>query len=90
MLLLFVLGGLGLFLYRRSQQNRCLSSLAMRDDLTGLPNRRSILEFVRAKLRLSRVDDLRMCLALIDIDHFKTINDACGHAVSGAVLKNFF
>jgi len=49
-----------------------------------------ILVFVRAKLRLSRVDDLRMCLALIDKDHFKTINDACGHAVGDTVVKNFF
>ncbi|MEP7155946.1 MAG: tetratricopeptide repeat-containing diguanylate cyclase [Betaproteobacteria bacterium] len=88
-LLLFVLGGLGLFLYRQSQQNRRFSDLAMRDELTGLPNRRSILEFARTQLRVSRMDNTRMCLALIDIDHFKPINDNCGHAVGDAVLAAF-
>ena len=38
-----VLGGLGWYLYRQGQQTRRFANLAMRDDLTGLPNRRSIV-----------------------------------------------
>ncbi|MEG3179783.1 putative bifunctional diguanylate cyclase/phosphodiesterase [Sphingomonas sp. LT1P40] len=61
--------------------------LASRDPLTGFLNRRSLAEegaamFVRAQRRRKA-----MALMIIDLDHFKTINDMHGHAVGDALLR---
>ena len=64
-----------------------LEALATRDPLTGLLNRR---EFVRqADIELARARRLGAPLSLImlDLDHFKTINDRHGHAVGDEVLR---
>lgn len=87
-------------LYRRAarsnaqlqQLNRQLEYHSMRDALTGLHNRRSFLEKMRA--RTGRASQERRagaasgvdCFFLMDIDHFKSINDRHGHAVGDAVL----
>lgn len=63
--------------------------LATRDELTGLANRRQMRERLAAEhVRMKRVGSAA-CLCLVDLDHFKRVNDAHGHAAGDAVLKAF-
>ncbi len=67
--------------------NRKLESLAMEDQLTGLPNRRAGLEFLEETwTRGSQVGE-PMVLMLMDIDHFKRVNDTYGHDAGDVVLQ---
>ena len=69
------------------QQNKEMNYQATHDALTGLINRR---EFeVRLQSLLSQVSDqdARHTLLYIDLDHFKLVNDTCGHAVGDQLLK---
>ena len=63
--------------------------LATRDELTGLPNRRYFLEMAtREAARCERLAS-PICLAILDLDHFKRINDTHGHGVGDQVLARF-
>ncbi|MEU0559927.1 EAL domain-containing protein [Dactylosporangium sp. NPDC006015] len=59
-----------------------LSELVMRDDLTGLPNRRFLEELIRDELDAGTVPQV----AFIDLDDFKRINDGLGHAIGDQLL----
>ena len=61
--------------------------MAIRDVLTGLYNRRHVLELLdHEKNRSSRGGGI-FCLAMLDIDHFKDVNDTYGHQAGDEVLK---
>jgi diguanylate cyclase len=59
------------------------------DLLTGLPNRRHILEQLDGALAGHEATDAGFCIAVIDIDHFKAVNDTHGHDAGDAVLRHF-
>jgi len=66
-----------------------IEQLASHDDLTGLLNRRSFMTLIEAeRLRFQRSGQL-FCVAILDIDHFKGVNDKYGHQVGDEVLKTF-
>jgi len=63
-----------------------LESRAATDPLTGLPNHRTFHDRLREELDRARRHRRRLALVVIDIDHFKTINDRHGHHVGDEVL----
>ena len=59
------------------------------DPLTGLLNRRAAMERLDSETQAALRDGTPLSLVLIDLDHFKTINDRYGHATGDRVLKHF-
>ncbi|MHB8798341.1 MAG: diguanylate cyclase [Thermoanaerobaculia bacterium] len=66
--------------------NAQLTELAITDSLTGLPNRRAILDSASEAFSLARRRRVPLALAMIDFDHFKEINDTLGHAEGDRLL----
>ncbi len=77
------------FLIVTLRYRRQLTRLANIDGLTELPNRRRTAEMAQALLLDAKNASLPICVVLMDLDHFKFINDRCGHATGDQVLKEF-
>ena len=69
-----------------SERNRVLAEAAEIDALTGLPNRRASAEALAAAASLARESGRSFAVAIVDIDHFKSVNDRFGHAAGDHVL----
>ena len=72
----------------RGSRARELSNLIARDSLTGLYNHTHILKALDEQLKVSARNDTSLCFVMIDIDHFKQVNDNHGHPIGDEVIKN--
>ena len=71
------------------RHRRQLMRLATEDNLTGMPNRGRTVELATAALDSAAAQRRPLTVAILDLDHFKTINDRCGHAAGDHVLQEF-
>jgi diguanylate cyclase (GGDEF)-like protein len=68
---------------------RSAQEVSVRDELTGLYNRRHFLQAAEAEIERTRRDGARFALAMVDIDHFKRFNDTYGHVAGDDMLRMF-
>jgi diguanylate cyclase (GGDEF)-like protein len=68
---------------------QALAAQAMHDPLTGIYNRRAILEKLAEELSRALRQDGSLTVGMCDVDHFKQVNDTYGHQAGDDVLKGF-
>lgn len=74
------------FAWRTSRQHRQLDVMANRDPLTGVGNRRALRREIATRAEAARLGGESAGLAVIDLDHFKDVNDHYGHDAGDQVL----
>jgi len=71
----------------RAARHRLLRSFMVRDSLTGLYNHASTKEMLQRELARARRNGTPLSFVMLDIDHFKQVNDTHGHGVGDEVIK---
>ncbi len=79
--------GIVSFRLRRKREDYLLRQMATHDELTGLWNRRSLFEHGEETLKHSKKRRSVFSVIMMDVDHFKKVNDTYGHAAGDMVLK---
>jgi len=80
-------GHLASIVATRAQRGRVLRSHMVRDSLTGLLNHSAILDRLGAELARAERSGASLAVAMLDLDHFKAVNDTHGHAAGDRVLR---
>ena len=78
--------GIGRDITERRRQEALIHNLAFHDPLTGIPNRRLLMERLAHSLKLSARQERINALLFLDLDKFKALNDERGHAVGDLML----
>lgn len=81
-----LLGALGFILLGKERVERDIRELAMLDGLTGILNRRAFMDRAEQEMAKALREHSPLSLLMLDIDHFKRINDQFSHAAGDAVL----
>jgi diguanylate cyclase (GGDEF)-like protein len=72
----------------RGTRARELNHLIARDSLTGLFNHTHILKALDEQVKVAQRNDTLLCFVMVDIDHFKQVNDNHGHPMGDDVIRN--
>ena len=84
-----VLSSFGFLLMHKERAEDEMHKLATVDPLTGVFNRRTFIELAERELARCRRGGLPLRLLMLDMDHFKRVNDTLGHLVGDDVLREF-
>jgi diguanylate cyclase (GGDEF)-like protein len=86
--IILILVTMGFVLMTKERSDERNLFFAMSDELTGLPNRRFIIESLAQQMAQAQRSNLPLTLLMIDIDHFKRINENFGHLSGDQALQN--